>query len=57
MATLQNFDDEIAKTEKVVKEMRSKIEQSGNLARTRLPPPTKRSARPISTSRMPASRT
>ena len=29
MATLQNFDAEIAKTKKVVEEMRSKIEQSG----------------------------
>ncbi|MBO6718405.1 MAG: hypothetical protein JJ913_10655 [Rhizobiaceae bacterium] len=31
MATLQNFDTEIAKTKKVVEEMRSKIEQSGVL--------------------------
>ena len=29
MATLQNFDSEIAKTKQVVEEMRSKIEQSG----------------------------
>ena len=29
MATLQNFDAEIAKTKRVVEEMRSKIEQSG----------------------------
>ncbi|MEO3385079.1 hypothetical protein [Mesorhizobium sp. CAU 1741] len=29
MATLQNFDAEIAKTKKVVEDMRSKIEQSG----------------------------
>ncbi|MEQ9248543.1 MAG: hypothetical protein RLO21_21400, partial [Nitratireductor sp.] len=38
MATLQNFDTEIAKTREVVDEMRSKIEQSGTvldkLART-----------------------
>ena len=31
MATLQNFDAEIAKTKQVVEEMRSKIEQSGTL--------------------------
>jgi hypothetical protein len=31
MATLQNFDAEIAKTRKVVEEMRSKIEQSGSV--------------------------
>lgn len=31
MATLQNFDAEIAKTKKVVEDMRSKIEQSGVL--------------------------
>ena len=31
MATLQNFDAEIAKTKQVVEEMRSKIEQSGNV--------------------------
>jgi hypothetical protein len=31
MATLQNFDAEIAKTKQVVEEMRSKIEQSGTV--------------------------
>lgn len=31
MATLQNFDAEIAKTKQVVEEMRTKIEQSGSL--------------------------
>jgi hypothetical protein len=31
MATLQNFDQEIAKTKQVVEEMRSKIEQSGDV--------------------------
>ena len=31
MATLQNFDQEIAKTEQVVEDMRSKIEQSGKV--------------------------
>jgi hypothetical protein len=31
MATLQNFDAEIAKTREVVEEMRSKIEQSGTM--------------------------
>lgn len=34
MATLQNFDAEIAKTKQVVEEMRSKIEQSGTLLDT-----------------------
>jgi len=34
MATLQNFDAEIAKTKQVVEEMRSKIEQSGTLLET-----------------------
>ena len=34
MATLQNFDAEIAKTKQVVEEMRSKIEQSGNVLET-----------------------
>ena len=38
MATLQNFDTEIAKTREVVDEMRSRLEQSGTvldkLART-----------------------
>ena len=31
MATLQNFDAEIAKTQKVVEEVRSKIDQSGDV--------------------------
>ena len=31
MATLQNFDAEIAKTKQVVEDMRSKIEQSGTV--------------------------
>ena len=31
MATLQNFDAEIAKTKQVVEEMRTKIDQSGSL--------------------------
>ena len=31
MATLQNFDQEIAKTKQVVEEMRTKIEQSGSV--------------------------
>ncbi len=31
MATLQNFDQEIAKTQQVVEEMKSKIEQSGQV--------------------------
>jgi len=34
MATLQNFDSEIAKTKRVVEEMRSKIEQSGSVLDT-----------------------
>jgi hypothetical protein len=34
MATLQNFDAEIAKTKQVVEEMRTKIEQSGTLLDT-----------------------
>ena len=34
MATLQNFDAEIAKTKQVVEEMRSKIEQSGTVLDT-----------------------
>ncbi len=34
MATLQNFDEEIAKTKQVVEEMRSKIEQSGTVLDT-----------------------
>jgi hypothetical protein len=34
MATLQNFDQEIAKTEQVVNDMRSKIEQSGKVLDT-----------------------
>ena len=34
MATLQNFDAEIAKTKQVVEEMRSKIEQSGTVLET-----------------------
>src|SRR5687768_2073728 len=34
MATLQNFDQEIAKTKQVVEEMRSKIEQSGTVLET-----------------------
>ena len=34
MATLQNFDAEIAKTKKVVEDMRSKIEQSGTVLET-----------------------
>ena len=34
MATLQNFDTEIAKTKQVVEEMRSKIEQSGSVLDT-----------------------
>ena len=34
MATLQNFDAEIAKTRKVVEEMRSRIEQSGTVLDT-----------------------
>ena len=34
MATLQNFDAEIAKTRKVVEDMRSKIEQSGTVLDT-----------------------
>ena len=34
MATLQNFDTEIAKTKKVVEDMRSKIEQSGTVLDT-----------------------
>ena len=34
MATLQNFDLEIAKTKQVVEEMRSKIEQSGTVLDT-----------------------
>ena len=34
MATLQNFDAEIAKTQAVVQEMRSKIEQSGSVLDT-----------------------
>jgi hypothetical protein len=34
MATLQNFDQEIAKTKQVVEEMRSKIEQSGTVLDT-----------------------
>ena len=56
MATLQNFDAEIAKTKQVVEEMRSKIEQSGTVldkfANDR--PEDRRT--PISTSRTPASR-
>ena len=31
MATLQNFDAEIAKTKQVVEDMRAKIEQSGTV--------------------------
>ena len=34
MATLQNFDAEIAKTKQVVEEMRSKIQQSGTVLDT-----------------------
>ena len=34
MATLQNFDQEIAKTKQVVEDMRSKIEQSGTVLDT-----------------------
>ncbi|RUY33322.1 hypothetical protein EN981_29855, partial [Mesorhizobium sp. M7A.F.Ca.CA.001.13.2.1] len=34
MATLQNFDAEIAKTKQVVQDMRSKIEQSGTMLDT-----------------------
>jgi len=34
MATLQNFDAEIAKTKQVVEDMRSKIEQSGTVLET-----------------------
>ncbi|MGN6537025.1 MAG: hypothetical protein ACTHKQ_15010, partial [Mesorhizobium sp.] len=34
MATLQNFDAEIAKTKKVVEDMRSKIDQSGTVLET-----------------------
>jgi len=34
MATLQNFDAEIAKTKQVVEEMRSKIERSGTVLET-----------------------
>ena len=34
MASLQNFDQEIAKTKQAVEEMRSKIEQSGTVLET-----------------------
>ena len=34
MATLQNFDAEIAKTKQVVQDMRTKIEQSGTVLDT-----------------------
>ncbi|TIU25502.1 MAG: hypothetical protein E5W38_28960, partial [Mesorhizobium sp.] len=34
MATLQNFDAEIAKTKQVVEDMRTKIEQSGTVLDT-----------------------
>ena len=56
MATLQNFDAEIAKTKQVVEQMRSKIEQSAWCSISS-PRRTRRSATPISTSRTPASRT